>query len=104
MVWAAFARLSIEEYVATPHRGLACLYFAEFLVLLIRSAARHISLEYTGVYFDMFFLIMLCSGGFIHYIISKLHIARTAFESRDTQATWTCKRSSVSSRTAYIYP
>ena len=80
MVWAAFARLSIEEYVATPHRGLACLYFAEFLVLLIRSAARHISLEYTGVYLDMFSLFTLCSGGFRRYVISKLHISRSAFE------------------------
>jgi hypothetical protein len=53
MLLAAFARLSIEEYVATTHRGLAYLYIAEFLVLLIRSAARHISLEYTGVYFNM---------------------------------------------------
>ena len=61
MVLAAFARLSIEEYVTTPHRGLACLYIAEFLVLLIRSAARHISLEYTGVYLNMCFLFTLCS-------------------------------------------
>jgi hypothetical protein len=48
MLFAAFAQPSIEEYAATPHRGLACLYITEFLVLLIRSVARHISLEYTG--------------------------------------------------------
>ncbi len=53
MLLEAFARLSIEEYIATTHRGLGCLYLSEFLVLLMRSAVRHISLEYTGVYFDL---------------------------------------------------
>jgi hypothetical protein len=66
MVLAAFARLSIEEYVATPHRGLACLYIAEFLVLLIRSAARHISLEYTGVILTCVFCLRSAQGGLIH--------------------------------------
>jgi len=61
MLLAAFALLSIEEYVATTHRGLACVYIAEFMVLFIHSAARHISVEYTGVHFNICFLFTPCS-------------------------------------------
>ncbi len=68
MLLTAFARLSIEEYVTTTHRGLACLYIAEFLILLIRSAARHISLEYTGVYFNMCFLFTLTAAHTLHTV------------------------------------